>query len=90
MESPAPWLNYRVNLFIDNSNLEGAPVIMDSNTSYPNLFGRLEYENYYGALKTDHTMLKPGLLHMANGGYIMFQADDIIQNSLCYESLKRH
>ena len=62
---------------------------MDSNTSYPNLFGRLEYENYYGSLKTDHTMLKPGLLHMANGGYIIFQADDIIQNSLCYESLKK-
>ena len=49
-EPPAPWLNYRVNLFIDNSNLEGSPVIMDSNTSYPNLFGRLEYENYYGSL----------------------------------------
>ena len=89
MDPPAPWLNYRVNLFIDNSNLEGAPVIMDSNTSYPNLFGKLEYENYFGALKTDHTMLKPGLLHMANGGYIIFQADDIIQNSLCYESLKK-
>ena len=84
-----PCSNYRVNLFIDNSNLEGSPVIMDSNTSYPNLFGRLEYENYYGSLKTDHTMLKPGLLHMANGGYIIFQADDIIQNSLCYESLKK-
>ena len=89
MDPPAPWLNYRVNLFIDNSNSEGAPVIMDSNISYPNLFGKLEYENYYGSLKTDHTMLKPGLLHMANGGYIIFQADDIIQNSLCYESLKK-
>ena len=80
MESPAPWLNYRVNLFIDNSNLEGAPVIMDSNTSYPNLFGRLEYENYYGALKTDHTMLKPGLMQQANGGYIIFQAKDLLSN----------
>ena len=30
-EIQKPWLNYRVNLFIDNSNLEGAPVIMDSN-----------------------------------------------------------
>ena len=44
-EIQRPWLNYRVNLFIDNSNLEGAPVIMDSNYSYPNLFGKLEYEN---------------------------------------------
>lgn len=55
-----PCLNYRVNLFIDNSNLEGCPVVMDSNYSYQNLFGKLEYENYYGALKTDFTMLKPG------------------------------
>ena len=84
-----PCLNYRVNLFVDNSNLEGAPVIMDSNYSYHNIFGSLEYENYYGALKTDHTMLKPGLLQKANGGYIIFQAKDLLQNSLCYETLKK-
>lgn len=84
-----PWLNYRVNLFVDNSKLEGAPVIMDSNYSYHNIFGKLEYENYYGALKTDYTMLKPGLLHQANGGYIIFQANDLLSNSLCYESLKK-
>ncbi len=84
-----PWLNYRVNLFVDNSKLEGAPVIMDSNYSYHNIFGKLEYENYYGALKTDYTMLKPGLLHKANGGYIIFQATDLLSNSLCYEALKK-
>lgn len=84
-----PWLNYRVNLFVDNSRLEGAPVIMDSNYSYHNIFGKLEYENYYGALKTDYTMLKPGLLHQANGGYIIFQATDLLSNSLCYEALKK-
>ena len=43
-----PCLNYRVNLFIDNSTREGCPVIMDSNYTYQNLFGKLEYENYYG------------------------------------------
>ncbi len=84
-----PWLNYRVNLFIDNSTLEGAPVIMDSNYSYHNIFGKLEYENYYGALKTDFTMLKPGLLHKANGGYIIFQANDLLSNGLCYDALKK-
>ena len=84
-----PWLNYRVNLFVDNSNLNGAPVIMDSNYSYPNLFGKLEYENYYGSLKTDYTMLKPGLLHIANGGYLIMQATDIISNSFCYDTLKK-
>ena len=89
MRKPDPSLNYRVNLFVDNSNRDGAPVIMDSNYSFPNIFGMLEYENYYGALKTDHTMLKPGLLHLANGGYIIFQAKDLLSNPLCYETLKK-
>lgn len=84
-----PCLNYRVNLFVDNSNREGAPVIMDSNYSYHNIFGTLEYENYYGALKTDHTMLKAGLMQQANGGYIIFQAKDLLANSACYEALKK-
>ena len=84
-----PCSNYRVNLFIDNSNSEGCPVIMDSNYSFHNLFGKLEYENYYGALKTDFTMLKPGLMHKANGGYIIFQAKDLLANGICYEELKR-
>ena len=84
-----PWLNYRVNLFIDNSNLEGAPVVADTNYSYHNIFGKLEYENYYGALKTDYTMLKPGLLHVANGGYLVFQANDLLTNPMCYDALKK-
>ena len=89
IETPKPWLNYRVNLFVDNSNREGAPVIMDSNYSYHNIFGKLEYENYYGSLKTDYTMLKPGLMHIANGGYIIFQAKDLVANGICYEALKK-
>ena len=84
-----PCLNYRVNLFIDNSTREGCPVIMDSNYTYQNLFGKLEYENYYGSLKTDFTMLKPGLMHKSNGGYIIFQAKDLLTNAMCYEELKR-
>ena len=88
-ESIKPWLNYRVNLFVDNSNLEGAPVIMDSNYQYHNLFGKLEYENQYGMLKTDFTMLKPGLLHKANGGYIILQASDLLANQICYDTLKK-
>ena len=88
-EQREPWLNYRVNLFIDNSKLEGSPVIMDTNYSYYNIFGGLEYENQYGALKTDYMMIKPGLLHQANGGYIIFQAKDILANGACYEALKK-
>ena len=88
-ESTKPWLNYRVNLFVDNSRLVGAPVIMDSNYSFQNIFGKLEYENYMGMFKTDFTMLKPGLLHISNGGYIIFQAEDLLSSPACYENLKR-
>ncbi len=89
MQQNKPWENYRVNLFVDNSDLEGAPVIMDSNYSYQNIFGKLEYENYYGSLKTDYTMLKAGLLQKANGGYIIFQAEDLLANQICYSALKK-
>ncbi len=88
-EVTAPWLNYRVNLFVDNSRLQGAPVIMDNNYLYNNIFGGIEYENHYGAIRTDFTMLKPGLLHQANGGYIVFQAKDLMNNQACYEALKK-
>ena len=88
-EAIKPWLNYRVNLFVDNSNLEGAPVIMDTNYIYHNLFGKLEYENQFGMLKTDFTMIKPGLLHKANGGYIILQAQDLLSNQICYDALKK-
>jgi len=84
-----PWLNYRVNLFVDNSNLEGAPVIMDSNYMFQNIFGKLEYENQFGMLKTDFTMLKSGLLQKANGGDLIFQAKELLSNPQCYEYLKK-
>ena len=62
---------------------------MDSNYSYQNLFGKLEYENQYGMLRTDYTMLKSGILHKANGGYLILQAQDLLVNQLCYDTLKK-
>ena len=88
-ETNKPWLNYRVNLFVDNSNTQGSPVIMDSNYSYQNLFGKLEYENQFGMLRTDYTMLKSGNIHKANGGYLILQARDLLTNQICYETLKK-
>lgn len=88
-ETAKPWLNYRVNLFVDNSNTQGSPVIMDTNYSYHNLFGKLEYENQYGMLRTDYTMLKSGALHKANGGYLIVQARDLLTNQACYDALKK-
>ena len=62
---------------------------MDTNYSFANIFGRLEYENQYGILKTDYTMIRPGLLHKANGGYIIFQANDLLTNPAAYDNLKK-
>lgn len=84
-----PWFNYGVNLFIDNSHTKGAPVIMDLDYSFENIFGKVEYTNQYGALNTDFTKIKSGLIHKANGGYIVFQALDLLRNPYAYEMLKK-
>ena len=84
-----PWDRYKVNLFVDNSELEGAPVIVDSNPSFYNLFGKLEYENSFGTMRTDFTLIKPGLIHKANGGYLVLQARDLLINPILWDSFKR-
>ncbi|MTI71519.1 MAG: ATP-dependent protease [Firmicutes bacterium] len=80
---------YEVNLFIDNNGKKGAPVIREINPNYYNLLGKIEYINEHGALKTDHTMIKPGALHEANGGFLIIQAKDILSKSYAWEGLKR-
>lgn len=80
---------YEVNLLINNSNLKGAPVVKEMNPNYYNLFGKIEYANELGGLKTDHTKIKPGSLHEANGGYLIVQAKDLLQNKLVWDTLKR-
>jgi lon-related putative ATP-dependent protease len=86
-ESPAD--KYKVNLVVDNSELKGAPVIMDFNPTYTNLVGKLEYENEFGSMTTDFTMIKSGLFHQANGGYLILQAKDILNNPQAWEAMKR-
>jgi len=80
---------YKVNLLTDNSKLTGAPVIVDYNPSYTNLIGEVEYENEYGNFSTDFMKIKPGLLHKANGGYLILQAQDILGNPHAWEVLRR-
>ena len=79
---------YEVNLFIDNTNKEKAPVIREMNPTYYNLFGKVEYVNELGGLRTDHTKIRAGSLHEANGGYIIIQAKDILQSGYAWEGLK--
>ncbi|NWG09803.1 MAG: AAA family ATPase [Nitrososphaerales archaeon] len=80
---------YEVNLIVDNSSLNGAPVIIELNPTHQNLFGRIEKEARFGALTTDFTMIKSGSLHKANGGYLVIPIEDLLQNPFSYDSLKR-
>lgn len=80
---------YRINLFIDNSGVKSAPIIFESNPSYQNLIGSIEYVNEMGFMKTDFSMIRPGALHKANGGYLILLAKDILTHSFAWKSLKR-
>ncbi len=80
---------YQVNVITDNSDLKGAPVIIEPNPSYFNLFGRIEQEARFGTLVTDFTLIRGGSLHQANGGYIVLPINELIRNPLVWESLKR-
>lgn len=80
---------YEVNVLVDNSELKGAPVILELNPTFNNLFGRLEKEAQFGALYTDFTMIKSGSMHRANGGYLVVRIEDLLTNYLAWDGLKR-
>ncbi|MED0680755.1 ATP-binding protein [Aneurinibacillus thermoaerophilus] len=82
-------LRYKVNVLVDNSGTSGAPVIFESNPTHYNLFGRIEYRSTFGTMTTDFTMIKPGSLHMANGGYLIVQVGELLRNPLAWHVLKR-
>ncbi len=85
----SPFHRYLVNLFVDNRDQQGAPVIVESNPILPNLMGRAEYEIRMGVPVTDFTLLRPGALHHANGGYLVLQARDVLSDPMAWQALKR-
>jgi lon-related putative ATP-dependent protease len=84
-----PFRKYEVNVIVDNSDLKAAPVIMEFNPTYQNLFGRVEKEAQFGALITDFTMIRGGSLHRANGGYLILPVEELLRNPFSYDGLKR-
>lgn len=82
-------LKYEVNLIVDHTDTEGAPVITADNPTFYNLLGKVEYESRMGVMSTNFTKIKPGFLHEANGGYLIVQAKDILSKSFAWEALKR-
>lgn len=80
---------YKVNLFVANNKNAGAPVITEPSTSYYNIFGKVEYRSHVLSTHTDFTMVKPGAIHRANGGYLILQAKDVVSDSLTWDTLKK-
>jgi lon-related putative ATP-dependent protease len=84
-----PFVRYRVNLLVDNADLDGAPVVYEDNPSYLNLVGRIEHIARLGTLVTDFSLIKSGALHRANGGYLVLDALRLLTNPFAWDALKR-
>jgi lon-related putative ATP-dependent protease len=80
---------YRVNLFVDNSDRSYAPVVFETNPTYTNLLGNIEFENEMGFLKTSFDKVSAGSLHAANGGYLVLQVKDLMENFYAYKGMMR-
>jgi len=89
MRGGDPFLPFQVNVLVDNSAAEGPPVVIESNPTYVNLFGKIERRFFFGGYLSDHTMLKPGALHLANGGYLLLSAREVLSNPGVWPALKR-
>lgn len=80
---------YKVNLIVDHSNSERAPVVYEDNPTHQNLIGRIEHIAQMGALMTDFKLIKPGALHKVNGGYLLLDARKVLTQPYAWETLKR-
>jgi lon-related putative ATP-dependent protease len=84
-----PYLPYRVNVFVDNTETKGAPIVIETNPTFYNLFGKIEKNIEYGIYTTDFKMIKAGALARANGGYLVLNAIDVLRNPQVWDTLKR-
>jgi lon-related putative ATP-dependent protease len=80
---------YSVNVVVDNSKTRGAPVVREDNPILPYLIGRIEHKAQFGALSTDFTLIKPGSMHRANGGYLIMDAVKLLTQPFAWDTLKR-
>lgn len=79
-----PLARYEVNVFVAHETADGAPVVLETNPTYPNLFGRIEHRGVLGGgFVTDHRMLRAGAVHRANGGYLMLPAAEVLSSRSC-------
>ncbi|MBI2361693.1 MAG: AAA family ATPase [Deltaproteobacteria bacterium] len=87
--SADPFVPYRVNVFVDNSDTQGPPIIIETNPTYHNLFGVVEKRPVLGGYVTDFTQVKAGSISRANGGYLVLYDRDVLSNPGVWEALQR-
>lgn len=80
---------YQINVLVDHSKTEGAPIFYEDNPNYNNLVGRVEYKSMMGGMTTNFNMIKPGAFHKANGGYLILDVRRVLLEPFAWESLKR-
>ncbi|MDY0228072.1 MAG: AAA family ATPase [Desulfomicrobium apsheronum] len=80
---------YDVNLFVDNSEVTGAPVVKEINPGFFNLLGCVERETEWGTYYTDFSLIKAGAVHRANGGFLILRVDDLLNHPSAWEGLLR-
>ncbi len=76
------------NVLVSNKLDDAAPVIYEPNPTYQNLFGKIEYTNIHGSVFTNYRMIQPGALHRANGGYLLLDVDQVIEQPFVWDTLK--
>lgn len=81
---------YCVNLFVDNTHAKFPKVYLEANPTYESLFGTIQYmsNSSLGIVDTNFTMIKPGALHYANGGFLVLRADAIAKDPELWSALK--
>ena len=84
-----PLDQYHLNVIVDNRDLSGAPVIVETNPTYANLVGRVEMRAQFGTLVSDYRHVKAGALHRANGGYLVLDPRVLLRQPLAWEALKQ-
>ncbi|PWE31403.1 peptidase [Maritimibacter sp. 55A14] len=82
---------YAVNVMVthDEGAESGAPVVTEDLPTLANLIGRVEYASQMGALVTNFTMIKPGALHRANGGFLVLDTRQVLTEPFAWDALKR-
>lgn len=81
-------VRYRANLFIDQTDNTGPLVVLEPNPTYENLFGYIEYRRGDDGSQTDHTLIRPGALHRANGGILILRAEALEHDETAWKFLK--